>query len=83
MAWFKGDSTHGCSGCGGKITTKTVGADKGPSVATYTHECSKCGKDSAYVCHRPQEGVRLAQQSPSGAACREAGRHRSFISEAE
>jgi hypothetical protein len=50
LAWFKGDSTHGCSGCGGKIAVKTVGSDKGPTVATYAHECSKCGKDSAYVC---------------------------------
>ena len=48
MAWFKGDSTHGCSGCGGKITVQT-GEKKG-TTAAYKHVCSKCGSESAYVC---------------------------------
>ena len=46
--WFKADSTHDCSGCGGKIT---VGAPtKGGRAAEYTHTCSKCGANSALVC---------------------------------
>jgi hypothetical protein len=48
LAWFKGDSKHGCSGCGGKITVQT-GEKKG-TTAQYKHVCSKCDKDSAYVC---------------------------------
>ena len=48
LAWFKGDSTHGCSGCGGKITVQT-GEKKG-TTAQYKHVCSKCGAESAYVC---------------------------------
>jgi hypothetical protein len=50
LAWFKPDSTHGCSGCGGKITVKQVGADKGAKVAEYKHVCSKCGENSAFTC---------------------------------
>lgn len=50
MAWFAADSTHGCSGCGGKITVKQAGAGKGPNVGAYKHTCSKCGDKSAYVC---------------------------------
>jgi hypothetical protein len=50
MAWFKPDSTHDCSGCGGKITVKQSVSGKGATYGTYTHVCSKCGKDSPYVC---------------------------------
>ena len=50
MAWFKPDSTHGCSGCGGKITVKRLGGGKGPTVGAYKHVCSKCGPDSAFTC---------------------------------
>lgn len=49
LAWFAPDSTHDCSGCGGKITTKVVGGGKA-SVAEYKHTCSKCGPDSAFTC---------------------------------
>src|SRR4030095_901082 len=44
LAWFKGDSTHGCSGCGGKITVQT-GEKKG-TTAQYKHVRSKCGAES-------------------------------------
>ena len=50
MAWFAPDSTHDCSGCGGKITVKQVGGGKGPTISEYTHTCTKCGDKSAYVC---------------------------------
>ena len=50
MAWFAPDSTHDCSGCGGKITMKATGGGKGPTISEYTHTCSKCGDKSAYVC---------------------------------
>lgn len=52
LAWFKADETHGCSGCKGTI--KFVGSLKNPTAA-HSHECSKCGKDSAYTCadHAP------------------------------
>ena len=50
LSWFKPDSKHDCSGCGGKITVKQVGAGKGPTISEYTHTCSKCGDKSAYVC---------------------------------
>jgi hypothetical protein len=50
MAWFAPDSTHDCSGCGGKITVKQAGSGKGAPYGTYSHVCSKCGKDSAYTC---------------------------------
>jgi len=49
LAWFKPDSTHNCSGCGGKITYKAQ-EGKGTGHATYKHVCSKCGEDSAYTC---------------------------------
>ena len=50
MAWFAPDSTHDCSGCGGKITVKQSAGGKGATYGTYTHTCSKCGKGSAYTC---------------------------------
>ena len=51
LAWFKPDSTHGCSGCGGKITVKNLGpSGKGATVAEYKHVCSKCGENSAFTC---------------------------------
>jgi hypothetical protein len=48
LAWFAADSTHGCSGCGGKISVQS--GDKKGTFAAYKHVCSKCGPDSAYVC---------------------------------
>jgi hypothetical protein len=48
-AWFKPDSTHACSGCGGKVTYK-VQEGKGTGQATSKHVCSKCGADSAFTC---------------------------------
>lgn len=50
LGWFKKDSTHDCSGCGGKVTVKQVGAGKGPTLSEYKHVCSKCGPDSAFTC---------------------------------
>ena len=50
LAWFAPDSKHDCTGCGGKITVKTTGGGKGPTVSEYTHTCSKCGDNSAYTC---------------------------------
>ena len=49
LAWFKPDSTHKCSGCGGKITYKAQ-EGKGTGQATYKHVCSKCSADSAFTC---------------------------------
>lgn len=49
LSWFEADSTHDCDGCKGKITVKQIGAGK-VQDAQYTHECSKCGKDSAFTC---------------------------------
>jgi hypothetical protein len=52
LSWFKTDQTHGCDGCKGTI--KYVGSTKNPMPA-HSHECSKCGKGSAYTCadHAP------------------------------
>lgn len=50
MAWFAPDSTHGCSGCGGKVTVTATGGGKGPALSGYKHTCSKCGPESASVC---------------------------------
>ena len=50
LGWFAADAKHDCAGCGGKITLNTTGGGKGPTVAEYTHTCSKCGDSSAYVC---------------------------------
>lgn len=50
LGWFKADATHGCSGCGGKITVKEKGGGKAPALAEYKHTCSKCGADSAFTC---------------------------------
>jgi hypothetical protein len=50
LSWFAPDDKHDCSGCGGKITLKTTGGGKGPTVSEYTHTCSKCGDKSAFTC---------------------------------
>ncbi len=50
LSWFAPDSNHDCKGCGGKITLKSPGSGKGTAAAEYTHTCTKCGDESAYVC---------------------------------
>jgi hypothetical protein len=50
LAWFKADSTHDCSGCGGKVTVHQTAGGKAPATAEYKHTCSKCGADSAFTC---------------------------------
>ncbi len=50
LSWFASDSKHDCSGCGGKITYRNTGGGKGPILVQYTHVCTKCGDNSAYVC---------------------------------
>jgi len=50
---FKEGATHGCSGCKGIVTVKSskAGRDK---TAEYTHECSKCAKESATCASHPK-----------------------------
>jgi hypothetical protein len=50
LVWFAPDQTHGCSGCGGKVSTLSVPGGKAGSVAIYKHVCTKCGDKSAYTC---------------------------------
>lgn len=50
LAWFKAESKHGCSGCGGTVTLKSDPSGKGAKISEYTHVCSKCGDNSAYTC---------------------------------
>ena len=50
LAWFKADSTHDCSGCGGKVTVHQIPGGKVPTLAEHKHTCSKCGADSAFTC---------------------------------
>lgn len=50
LGWFAADAKHDCKGCGGKIALKATGAGKGPTIGEYSHTCTKCGADSAYVC---------------------------------
>ena len=49
-ALFDKNATHECSGCKGKVTVRQVGAGKGPTEIKYTHDCTKCGKESAFTC---------------------------------
>lgn len=49
LAWFKPDSTHDCSGCGGKIKVTTAAAGR-VTFNEYIHTCSKCGEKSAFTC---------------------------------
>jgi len=49
-ALFDKNATHECSGCKGKVTVRQVGAGKGPTEIKFTHDCSKCGKESAFTC---------------------------------
>ncbi len=52
LGWFKPDSMHDCSGCGGKITVRQIPTGQGNtgSIGEYQHVCSKCGDKSALVC---------------------------------
>ena len=50
LSWFSSENTHGCSGCGGKVTIKPIAGGKVPGIPEYTHTCSKCGDNSAYTC---------------------------------
>ena len=49
LSWFEADSMHDCDGCKGKITVKQIAGGK-VQDARYSHECSKCGKNSASTC---------------------------------
>ncbi|MEO6739924.1 MAG: hypothetical protein ABIP20_06710 [Chthoniobacteraceae bacterium] len=52
LHWFTADSTHDCSGCGGKITVRQIPLGQGTaaSIGEYQHLCSKCGDKSALIC---------------------------------
>jgi hypothetical protein len=50
LSWFAPDQTHGCPGCGGKVTILSVPGGKAGSVAITKHVCTKCGDKSAYTC---------------------------------
>ena len=50
LSWFAPDQTHGCPGCGGKVTVLSVPGGKAGSVSIYKHVCTKCGEKSAYTC---------------------------------
>jgi Na+-translocating ferredoxin:NAD+ oxidoreductase RNF subunit RnfB len=50
LSWFAPDQTHGCSGCGGKVTVVSVPGGKAGPVTIYKHICTKCGDKSAYTC---------------------------------
>lgn len=52
LSWFEPDQTHGCPGCGGKVTVIQHSAGNAGNVShtKYTHVCTKCGDKSAYTC---------------------------------
>jgi len=50
---FKEGATHGCSGCKGIITVKATKAGR-DKTTEYSHECSKCAKDSATCASHPK-----------------------------
>ena len=57
-SFFDKNAKHECSGCKGRIEVRVVGADKGPVDVKTTHECSKCGKDSAMTCATHVKGAK-------------------------
>ena len=50
VAWFSTTTTHGCTNCHGEVSLKRTGAFKPGLVLFYTHQCSKCGESSAFLC---------------------------------
>jgi Na+-translocating ferredoxin:NAD+ oxidoreductase RNF subunit RnfB len=50
FSWFAPDQTHGCDGCGGKVTVRSIPGGKPQSVTVFSHVCTKCGDKSAYTC---------------------------------
>ena len=50
---FKEGATHECSGCKGIVTVKSTKAGR-DNTTEYTHECSKCAKDSATCSMHPK-----------------------------
>ena len=50
LSWFAPDQTHGCPGCGGKVSVLSVPGGKAGPVTIYKHVCTKCGDKSAYTC---------------------------------
>ena len=49
-AWFVPGRKHDCAKCGGSVTMKLSRGTKFVAGREFTHSCSKCGDDSAYVC---------------------------------
>lgn len=57
-AFFDKNATHECDGCKGKVTVRQVGAGKGPTEVKYTHDCTKCGKGTAFTCATHVKGAK-------------------------
>ena len=57
-SFFDKNAKHECSGCKGTMTVKQLGGGKGPVDVKSTHECSKCGKDSAFTCATHVKGAK-------------------------
>jgi len=57
-SFFDKNATHECSGCKGKLTVRQVGAGKGPTEVKYTHDCTKCGKGTAFTCATHVKGAK-------------------------
>ena len=51
---FKDGETHQCSGCKGVITVKSSKAGR-DHTTEYTHECSKCAKNSTTCAMHPKK----------------------------
>jgi hypothetical protein len=57
-SFFAKGAKHECAGCKGTMTVKQLGGGKGALDIKSTHECSKCGKDSAYTCATHVKGAK-------------------------
>ena len=49
-AWFVPGRKHDCSKCGGAVIMKLSHGTKSMTGRAFTHACSKCGDNAAYVC---------------------------------
>jgi hypothetical protein len=46
LSWYDSRLTHDCPNCSGKLTWKNTGN----ASSAYSHYCTHCGANSAYMC---------------------------------
>ena len=56
-SFYDVNATHECDGCKGKITLRQIAAGRKDELK-FTHDCTKCGKGTAFTCATHVKGAK-------------------------